>query len=356
MTYILGAMSGSSLDGLDLAVCSFSNQSKFSIHCADTVELPRDIRDKLKNFSSLSAYQLADLEASFSIFSAHSIVDFLSVCKKQISLVVSHGHTLYHNPENSVSWQIGNGGIIAAITGIDTLCDLRIQDVALGGQGAPLAAIVDFDLFSDYNGLLNLGGIANITIKFSNKVFSWDICPCNQVFNHLALKVGREYDEGGNIARRGEILMELVRSWQKNPYFSQKPPKTLDNTWVNKNFIKEIENLDQPVENIMASFAEFMAIQIAKDLEVFTSGPGRILVTGGGAFNKYLISRLNTHLLRRNWVIDVAKEKIVNFKEAMLMAYMGYRYIHNQTNTISFATGAAKDLISGALYLGNGKK
>jgi anhydro-N-acetylmuramic acid kinase len=356
MTYILGAMSGSSLDGLDLAICSFTDQSIFTIHNSTTIELPLDLRTKLKNFSTLNAFQIADLDAYFALFSAHSIRDFTNNWIGGISLVVSHGHTLYHNPANAVSWQIGNGGIIAAVTGIDTLCDLRVQDVALGGQGAPLAALVDLNLFKDYTGLLNLGGIANITINQSNTVYSWDISPCNQVFNHLAQKEGKEFDKGGSIARSGKILMELIHKWQENTYFSQMPPKSMDNTWVKENYIKEIDKIDQPVKILMASFAEFVAIQLSKDLKSLDLNPGKILVTGGGAFNAHFISRLKVHLSPLNWVVEVAEESLINYKEAMLMAYMGHRYINKKTNTISTATGAEKDLISGALYLGNGKR
>ncbi len=346
---ILGVMSGSSLYGLDLAICQFQ-VDHFSLLHTDSVPFSDEIVQRLKDPLAQSSRMFIELEAEFSKFVALQINQFLIDSATEIDLIVSHGHTIYHVPENLISCQIGNGGIIASKTGVDTLCDLRIQDVSLGGQGAPLASLVDQYLFNDYALRLNLGGIANLSVTSEGKLRSWDVCPCNQVLNHLAGLMGFAYDDKGTIARQGKMDEDLYAQWQMLEYFKQLPPKSLDNYWVRNNFISKLK--DQKIEAAMNTACHFIADRISMDIQQhLPKGKHKMLITGGGAHNDYLVECIEKVT---NLEIVIPEPSIIDFKEAMLMAYMGHRYLINKANVLSSATGSRKDIIAGAYYKGNG--
>lgn len=348
-------MSGSSLDGIDLALCSFDDNNNYFVQKSTTCPLPENLAKKIADFALFNAFELAELDAEFSVFTSEIIREFISDQRMPIDLIVSHGHTIYHNPEGNVSWQLGNGGIIASKCSIDTLSDLRIQDIALGGQGAPLASIIDYHILTDYDLLINLGGIANVSLRVENlRLISWDVAPCNQIFNALAEKKGLKYDDQGKLASRGNVIDELIKGWLKIDYFALNSPKSLDNTWVRKNFIDPILGLSYSIEDLLATSVEFLAIQLSNDIQKNSIKNIKGLATGGGAYNDYLIERMNARLKKLKIYVEPAAPELIEYKEAILMAYMGYLYMNNKPNTISTATGASKNIRAGALYLGNG--
>lgn len=355
MISILGIMSGSSMDGIDLAICEFPKEGSYILHKSETIPLPDQLSDRITGFASLNPFEIADLDADFSLFVAQTINNFIGDFAGKIGLIVSHGHTIYHNPPKNVSWQLGNGGIIASKCGIDTLCDLRIQDVTLGGEGAPLASTLDFHIFKNHDLLINLGGIANVSLRgLENKLLSWDVGPCNQILNALAARNGMKYDDEGKLARKGIAIDEIMESWQKLDYFNREVPKSLDNSWVRQNFIEPILMLPYPNGDLLATSVEFLARQLADDIRKNSGFNMEGLVTGGGAHNTYLIERINAHCSDLGVKVQPAARELIDYKEAILMAFMGHLYQQKRANTVSSATGAVKDIQAGGLYLGNG--
>lgn len=348
-TKILGMMSGSSLDGLDLAICEFEAEN-YIFHATEHVPFPDSIKSRLMDPLALTSSEFLILSSDVGLFFAQSAQKFIKSSGVPVDLIVSHGHTVFHQPGSNISCQIGNGGIISSITGIDVLCDLRIQDVACGGQGAPLASLIDLNLFKDFNIKLNLGGIANVSFTVDNQVRSWDVSPCNQVLNHLASLKGLEYDDKGHVARGGNFNDRLFKEWRSMPYFSLNPPKSMDNYWVKNKFMPAIHDL--PVDDALNTMCRFMAYVLARDLDKYLpQGDHKMMITGGGAHNRFLIECISD---KGNIEIMLPDEEVIDFKEALLMAYMGYRYLNGLVNVISSATGNKKDIVAGALYKGNG--
>lgn len=353
---ILGVMSGSSLDGMDLALCNFNSNEAYKIHHADTVDYPFEIKEGLKNVFQFDLKSYFTFCGKFNAYFAETIKNYLEKHKATPELIVSHGHTLYHDPEGMISVQIGQGGVIAALTGVDTLCDLRIQDIALGGQGAPLAALVDQYLFKQYNIMVNLGGIANVSVRPNdNKIISWDVGPCNQVLNALSARKGVEYDDGGKISSTGKLVQELYDRWKSLKYFDVSPPKSLDNSWVQEHFIGSLSD-KYPVEDMMYTSSQFLVDRMEKDLIPWINNMAgsRMMVTGGGAHNHFIMGLMAERMFKYQISIDIKDNQIIDFKEALLMAFMGWRYLTDHTNTISTATGAVKNIVAGGLFKGNG--
>ncbi|NNF34245.1 MAG: hypothetical protein HKN68_09055 [Saprospiraceae bacterium] len=348
---ILGMMSGSSLDGLDLAICEFEG-TQYKFLATDQILLPESIKTRLSDPLGLSSKALLMLSSDVGMFLAESSRDFIIETDIPVDLIVSHGHTIYHQPESNLSCQIGNGGIIASLTGIDTLCDLRIQDIANGGQGAPLASLIDLNLFKDCSVKLNLGGIANVSISINDHVRSWDVSPCNQVLNQLASFKGYEYDEGGGLARMGNIDEGLWNIWKSIPFFEMSPPKSLDNYWVKNDFFSAVK--DVKIEDALHTMCRFLADTLSKDLKKYLpQGNHKMLITGGGAHNQFLLECISEKV---DVEVVVPEDEVIDYKEALLMSYMGHRYLKGQVNVIASATGGDKDIIAGALYKGNGKQ
>ena len=347
-------MSGSSLDGIDLALCCFGDNDKFSIEKSETIPLPDGLESSFKDPLSFPVKEFLHLSSAFAQFVGKAVRDFLEDATEMPCLIVSHGHTIYHNPDSMVSCQIGNGGIIASLTGINTLSDLRIQDVAMGGQGAPLASLADKYLFQDYNLMLNLGGIANISVTDKEKTISWDISPCNQVLNKLSRELGLPFDNKGRKAKNGKKIERLYRYWQSLEYFSDNPPKSLDNYWVKEVFSSGI-NFNEPVEDSLNTMCHFITNQLFEDLRGhLPKGPSKMFITGGGGHNDFLIQCINKAAAPHNIEVVIPTKEMIDYKEALLMAYMGHRYLEGKINVLASATGAKKDIIGGALYLGNG--
>ncbi len=353
-TKVIGIMSGTSLDGLDIAYCHFSenlsqNKWTFEIKQATTVEYPKDLAKRLRNAQHSRALELIRLHKEYGEFIARKILEFLD--KKNLTrpdLIASHGHTIFHYPEAGINFQIGDGAVISAITGITTVSDFRSQDIALGGQGAPLVPMGDKILFAEYSLLLNLGGFSNITVQ--EPFIAFDICPVNFALNYFARKFGMNYDRDGQLGRQGQIYQPLLQALNQLDYYTLQPPKSLSDHWFEQYFLDQVERYKIPVLDKLRTVYEHIAAKIS---EVLNHYGGKVLVTGGGAKNKFLME-LISQKINKNVQIHIPGEQLIDYKEALVFAFLGllrYRGEHNIDRQI---TGAQRSISSGAVYLGRG--
>lgn len=350
---IIGLMSGSSLDGVDLALCEFDQQENtlfWKILKSSTCSYSAEWKSRLINLpiSSARDLMLADYEIGY-LF-GEMVWDFAK--GQSVDYIASHGHTLFHEPENKMTCQIGNGAAIAQTAGITTINDFRSSDISLGGHGAPLASIVDRDLLTDYAALVNLGGISNVSFTKKGSVFAYDVSPCNQLLNYLAAKCGLEYDKNGEMASRGQSHQGLMDEFLKFEFYKLDHPKSLDNNALQKYFFPVLDGFDLSVMDKMSTAVELIATTLTDELQKelsSTEDVAKVLLTGGGAKNKFLVERIRQ--LNPNQQIVVPDETLIDFKEALLMAYMGYLRVMGKTNVACSVTGAEKDSISGAIYI-----
>lgn len=348
--YVLGVMSGTSLDGVDLCYTGFKKIDdgySFKILHAETVPYPHAMLERL-HFRQLSAEKLLALDHDYGSFLGAAISDFLernNISGSALDTISSHGHTYYHKPTEGYTFQIGNGPEIFAKTGIKTICDFRRQDVALGGQGAPLVPIGDELLFSDYDACLNLGGFANISFRKNETRIASDICAVNFVLNHFSRKLNKPYDQGGKIAASGETNEALLEELNRLPFFQKKPPKSLGAEWVHENLLPLLEKAKLGPKDIIATFSAHAAYQIAEVLK--NNNLGNCLVTGGGAYNVHLLNQIQKFC---NTQLIVPEPKIVEFKEALIFALMGLLRDEGKVNILKSVTGSTADHSSGIIY------
>ncbi len=347
---ILGIMSGSSLDGIDLALCEFEKEKsgiRWQILRADTIEYSGEWKEKLKTLPRLSGRELTLADYHIGYLFGKEAKRFLG--NEKIDFIASHGHTVFHEPDNMMTLQIGNGSAIASASGISTIYDFRSMDIGFGGQGAPVVPIADRDLFPGYNALVNIGGISNISIKKLGEIFAYDISPANQLLNFLARKKGKEYDKNGEMASKGKVSDELMKKLLSFDYFEMPYPKSLDNNFIKNNFIPILEKDTNSIEDKMATCVEFIAKTMADELKkhLETVSNKKVLITGGGAKNTFLIKRITAMSEGAN--IVVPDDMIIDFKEALMIAYMGYLRINKKNNVLSSVTGASRDSIGGAV-------
>lgn len=352
---ILGIMSGSSLDGIDLALCEFSGfEEDFEWKILDAACYPfsDEWQAKLKELPGGTAMELAKTDFHFSYLLAAKVRGFLA--GRSVDYLASHGHTVFHFPGEKGTCQIGNGGALAAASGFPVVSDFRSQDLGLGGQGAPIVAFFDRYVFRDYPFLVNLGGIANITINVGGQVQAYDVGPCNQLLNFLSHQAGKAYDINGEIARKGVVQDDLLKELMHLSYFKNTPPKTLDNTQISNVFFPVFEAHQSSLEDKMRTAVEMICLAIRDSMaqstvKFKTPSPGVVLMTGGGAKNGFLIEQLKIHI--PNHLPEVPDEVLIDYKEALMIAFLAYFRVHQQINTLASATGASKDSIGGAIYL-----
>lgn len=341
-------MSGTSLDGLDIAYCEFENYNNkwsFFIKYAETVKYEEYWADKLINANKLSGYELIALNNEYGYFIGEKILKFSQKNQIKADFISSHGHTVFHQPEKKLTLQIGNGACISAVTGINVINDFRIMDVANGGQGAPLVPIGDKLLFSDYDFCINLGGFANISFDVDDKRVAFDICPANIVLNYYAQSLGFQFDKNGQIASKGNIYNDLLIELNNLEYYKQIYPKSLSKEWLENIFIPIIEKNKIIEKDIIRTLVEHIAIQISKVIDI--KEKRKLLFTGGGTHNDFLISRLSKML---GLEIKKPNNELINFKEALIFAFLGVLYERNETNCLSSVTGAIKNSIGGVLH------
>lgn len=346
---IIGIMSGTSLDGLDLALCEFSSQDEvvfFKLLAAETISYDTDWKQKLQTVFNSSAEAYFKLHSEYGHFIAQQTTHFLSKHQQDADAIASHGHTIFHQPQLGFSTQIGCGATIAAKTGITTACDFRSLDVALNGQGAPLVPIGDRDLFHQFESCLNIGGIANISFTKNNITLAFDICIANMALNHLTESIGKSFDEGGNLAKQGTINSSLLNALLE----LNSQQQSLGREWFENNFLPILNTSALSLNDKLAACCEYAAIQIANVLN--HQQLKSVLISGGGAYNHFLIERIKYHY---HGTIEIPTDDIIQFKEAIIFAYLGYLRLNEQTNTLSSVTKASRDSIGGAEYLGSRK-
>lgn len=345
----IGVMSGTSLDGLDIAFCRFRRKNDhwtYRIEHAETIPYTPQWKKKLSSVEDLTAFDLALLDAEYGHLIGQMVSDFTRRNRIRPDLVASHGHTIFHQPHRMMTYQAGKGAAIAAETGITTVSDFRTADVALGGQGAPLVPIGDRLLFGQYTFCLNLGGFANISYESRNKRVAYDICPVNIVLNRLAGKAGLEYDCGGMLASQGRLNPELLSELDALPYYSKRPPKSLGKEWVLSEFMPVLNHYQASLKDKLYTVCHHMAYQITAAASAGT-GKGSILVTGGGAYNQFLVELIR---MRSPHTLFIPDDLTLSFKEALIFAFLGVLRVTGQPNTLRSVTGAKKDSIGGAVW------
>jgi anhydro-N-acetylmuramic acid kinase len=345
---VVGVMSGTSLDGLDLAYIEFNFEDKwnFSIIEAETIAYSNEWNQTLKNLVSNSIEDLNGIDENYTSYLASIINDFVyRNCISDMDAVCSHGHTAFHQPENRLTYQIGNLKKLSNLVENTVVCDFRIQDVEFGGQGAPLVPIGDELLFSDYDFCLNLGGFANISTKTNSKRIAYDICPVNIVLNRYVSKLGYDFDDSGKIASTGKMNPELLSELNSLDFYNLSPPKSLGLEWVRDIVFPIIDNYKLNVEDILRTFIEHCAFQISR--EISKKEDASILITGGGVYNSFFIERLKTF---SNNNIIIPDKNLIEFKEALIFGLLGVLKLRGEINCLRSVTGAKKDHSSGQIY------
>ena len=343
-------MSGTSLDGLDIAYCSFKfNNQKwgFDIIYAETVTYPYRLTKLLSTAQTMDALNFWQIHIEFGRFCGNAVKKFITKHKCNPQLIASHGHTIFHQPQNGFTCQIGDGSQIAAITGIDTICDFRSKDVALNGQGAPLVPIGDKLLFPDADACLNIGGIANISFESKNKLVAFDICPANMLFNHYAQLKGKKIDKNGNIAKKGTVNNSLFKQLNQLSYYKSSYPRSLGREWVFEKVISLADKKEISIEDKLRTGVEHAAFQIAEITNKHKLK--KILISGGGAYHEFLIERINYF---SNSELIIPEKKIIEFKEALVFAFLGVLRSQEKENCLISVTGAKKNNCGGAIYSG----
>jgi anhydro-N-acetylmuramic acid kinase len=348
-------MSGSSLDGLDIAFAEFHETAgkwKYELIHSVTYPYSPEWRDKLRNANKLSALEYQLLHTSYGHYLGQQVNRFINENKLdfKVQLIASHGHTVFHMPSRQMTAQIGDGAAIAAETGINVVSDLRSMDIALGGHGAPIVPIGERHLLGDNKLFLNIGGIANISVNHDSYI-AFDICPANRVMNLLAKARDLEFDRNGDLARSGTIHQNLLKMLNDLEYYKKPYPKSLDNSFGIETVYPMIKGAAKP-EDLLATFVEHIAIQVAEALRSFALSGENLMITGGGAHNSYLVERIRTHVEPLGINIVLPSADLIEMKEAIIMAFIGILRWREEFNVMASVTGAKRDSIGGAVYLG----
>src|SRR5690349_12437805 len=303
---VIGLMSGSSLDGLDIVYTELEETGgnwSYEIKAAACIEYSNEWTNKLRFATNINAYEYFLLHTAYGKFIAERVNDFINAnaLHHKVQLIASHGHTVFHAPQFSMTAQLGDGATVAALTGINVVSDLRMMDVALGGQGAPIVPIGEKLLLKDYDYFLNLGGIANISanlLNTSKTYIAFDVCPANRVLNLLANKAGKMFDDKGSIARTGSVNTTLLTQLNNLDYYKQPYPKSLANDFGTDIIFPLIESFNLSTQDALRTYTEHIVQQIAYAINSLTpaNAAQQMLVTGGGAFNSFLIKRLQQSL------------------------------------------------------------
>ncbi|MFT3902986.1 MAG: anhydro-N-acetylmuramic acid kinase [Niabella sp.] len=354
----IGLMSGSSLDGLDIVFAELTETRSawsYEIIKAACIPYTDDWVEKLKRATELNARDYQLLHTAYGRYIGQQVNAFIEAhgLQYQVGLVVSHGHTTFHLPGQGMTAQLGDGAAIAAMTKLPVVSDLRAMDVANGGQGAPIVPIGEKLLFGDYGFYLNIGGIANISIN-GEKYQAYDVCAANRVLNMLANDAGQPYDKGGALAAGGQIIAPLLHELNNLEYYKQPSPKSLANSFGTDIIYPLVKKYEASVADQLCTYAEHIAIQVSDAVFAYSRAgqEAQLLATGGGALNTFLIARLQDHLSMAGVKVVVPDENLVNYKEALIMALIGVLRWREENNVLSSVTGAARDSVGGAMWMG----
>lgn len=352
--YVIGLMSGTSLDGVDLAYVKISRNKgyDFEILKSESINYSEKWKNSLKQAFAYSGHKLTKLSADYGVFLGELVKDFIR--KNEIinlDFIASHGHTIFHNPEENYTLQIGSGAHLANSSDTKVICDFRIQDVAMGGQGAPLVPIGDHLLFSEYEMCLNIGGFANISYCEGSRRVAFDICPANIILNHFTRLRGFEFDDKGMMASKGDVDKDLLRKLNKLDFYNLSGPKSLGYEFVEKRVLPLIVESDVPFQNILRTVIEHIAFQVSKVFNKISTRSenkkSHVLITGGGALNDFMMGRIRQ--LSQAEIVIPSKE-IIEFKEALIFALLGVLKDQDEVNCLGSVTGASKDHSSGVVF------
>lgn len=350
MTYnVIGMMSGTSLDGLDMVCCEFINSQgiwNYRIIRGKTLKYPPELLKRIKESLGVSNLEECKiLHKDLGDWFALSLEKFINQNSLKVDLIASHGQTIYHNPDLKKTIQLGDGQRIADRLKCTVVADFRFEDVLKGGQGAPLVPIGDLHLFPEYKYCLNLGGIANISIKNDGMIKAFDICICNTGANFFAGEEGFDMDRDGAIGLKGSLNNELLDKWNSMAFQKKNAPKSLDTSFFYQTMLPLIEELSfiSPADKLHTLY-HFIATQV---YNVVQNDDSRILITGGGAHNKFLVSKIS----ELNLNIHVPDRELVDYKEALIFAFMGLLRSQNINNVLASVTGATEDHSAGTIYI-----
>lgn len=345
----IGVMSGTSLDGLDLAWCQFEESPagiwNYRVIKADTFPYTDSFRSQLANATEFSALDYCKLNVELGEVIAAHINDFVGSGEKP-DFIASHGHTIFHQPNDGLTTQIGSGAVIAARTGITTVCDFRTLDVAHHGQGAPLVPIGDELLFGQYDVCLNLGGFSNLSFRKVDKCIAFDISPCNMALNNLANRAGRPFDKDGDTARSGKLISSMLEELNRLEYYSLPHPKSLGKEWFEHFFLPILDKYASfsPLEDCQHTVSTHIAQQIACALP---NTAQKVLITGGGALNRFLIKQLALYCGKK---ITIPDPLTINYKESIIFAFLGLLRLQHQNNCLKSVTGADVNCCGGCIW------
>jgi anhydro-N-acetylmuramic acid kinase len=346
---VTGLMSGSSMDGVDLACCDLTwdgHRWEYEILAAETLPYNDELLLKLKHACNWDRKEIAKLDLELGAHYAALLNGFHKKVKLQPDFIASHGHTILHDPNRGITLQAGNGRIIAERTGITLINDFRSEDVAQGGQGAPLVPLGDRLLFSEYEGCLNLGGFANISCENKDgKRIAYDLCPANMALNWVAALEGKAYDKDGEMARKGVISEELLGRLNQLDFYERKAPKSLGREWFLEQLLPLLQASKLSTSDLMSTLVEHIVFQISRGIN--EAGIGSLLITGGGALNQTLIKRLKGYTSAS---IVIPEESLLHYKEALIFSLLGVLKIRGEINCLASVTGGQKDISAGTIY------
>lgn len=343
--HAIGLMSGTSLDGLDICFVKFRKEQSwtFQILKAETLPYSQHWETKLRNSFFLKAEEIFALNSEYGFYLGNRVKEFIeSNSLDNIDVIASHGHTVFHQPAKKFTLQIGDGRAIKILNDFPVVYDFRSQDVLRCGNGAPLVPIGDELLFSEFDACLNIGGFSNISFKENGRRIAFDICPVNIVLNSFAKKVGFDFDENGELAKGGIINETMLTVLNSLKYYEETPPKSLGSEWVSEFIFPELK--DESPANILATFTEHAAVQIANVFNKYELK--KVLFTGGGTYNTFLIEKIKS---KTKTEIIIPENTLIDFKEALIFAFMGVLRVNNEINILSSATGSSADHCSGLL-------
>jgi anhydro-N-acetylmuramic acid kinase len=344
-------MSGTSLDGLDMACCVFEYQDQswsFSIETAETSPYPVEMRRRLSVLHQSNEQEIRKSDIELGRYFGAEVSGFIQRHDLKADFIASHGHTVLHQPLNGITLQIGNGHEIARASGLTVINDFRTQDVKMGGQGAPLVPVGDRFLFHGFDYCLNIGGIANISFEKGEERLAFDICPPNMVLNTLAGRIGEAYDDRGRIAAAGSIIPGLMAKLESLGYYQGTGARSLGREWVERHVFPLLRGYDVP--DMLTTFTEHMALRITRTLH---KNNAKMLVTGGGAYNDHLVNRIKYH---GDAEIVLPDRKTIEYKEAMIFAFLGLLRLKGENNILGSATGAPRDHCAGIVCTPDKKK
>ncbi|RDC66477.1 anhydro-N-acetylmuramic acid kinase [Adhaeribacter pallidiroseus] len=358
--HVIGLMSGTSLDGVDLAYCIFTKKNQnwiYKIYYTATLPYTFFWKQRLNALMAVSAEKFILADHQYGTYLGHAVREFVSKNGITPDFIASHGHTIFHQPSQHIGYQLGNGAYLAAAAQLPVVCDFRTLDMALGGQGAPLVPIGDQLLFGDYDCCLNLGGIANISVPGPTGRIAFDTGACNMLLNALVSQIDLPFDEDGRLARQGKVQIMLLDQLNASDYFNAPHPKSLGKEWVDAHTLQYLLVASCSIPDKLQTACQHIAYHIANSIKKVLPGTAsrRVLTTGGGAFNSYLIELIQQDL-GNEFTMVVPEPELVSFKEALIFAFLGVLRWRQEPNCLSSVTGAPHDNVGGAIYWGSNTK